>query len=207
MEDEKKDFKFDKRAASYDEGFEGRLSQRFYRTLLAQVELSPACAVLDVGCGTGTLLKRMADTCEIRGFGIDAEEKMLAEAKKKCPSLSLSVSRCENTPFEDDTFDVLTVCMAYHHFADQKGFAKEAARILKDNGRLYIADPCFPLVIRKALNGAFGLFNIAAHFETPQETAATFKEYGLSLEDVVKNGYVQVVTLKKAPIGKACNHM
>ena len=193
---DKTDMKFDKRAASYD-GFEGKLSGKFYKSLLAQVQLSPKDAVLDVGCGTGALLKQMANTCEIEGYGIDVEEQMVLVAKKQCPSMSISVASSENTPFADNTFDVITACMAYHHFSDQKGFAKEAARILKENGRLYIADPNFPFVIRKTANGLTKLFRVHGHFESSQETGNTFREYGFVIEKTIKDTYVQVVTLKK----------
>ena len=50
-----KDYKFDKRASSYDDGFEGKVSGRFYRLLLREVVLHPDACVLDVGCGTGTI--------------------------------------------------------------------------------------------------------------------------------------------------------
>ncbi len=56
-----KDFDFSKRAAAYDAGFEGRLSKPFYRAMLAQVELNPNDRVLDIGCGTGFLLKRFSE--------------------------------------------------------------------------------------------------------------------------------------------------
>ena len=39
MSENQKDFKFDKRAASYDVGFEGKFSQRFYSVLLTSLDL------------------------------------------------------------------------------------------------------------------------------------------------------------------------
>ncbi len=78
-------FKFDKRASSYDEGFEGKLSNRFYKLLLSQVQLPAGATVLDVGCGTGTILENLNRMSEIEGYGIDVEENMIREAKLKCP--------------------------------------------------------------------------------------------------------------------------
>ncbi|HBK41695.1 class I SAM-dependent methyltransferase [Proteiniphilum sp. UBA1028] len=46
---------------------------------------------------------------------------------------------CEETPFLDQTFDTITVCSAYHHFPDAKGFAREAYRLLKP--KYYAGDP------------------------------------------------------------------
>jgi ubiquinone/menaquinone biosynthesis C-methylase UbiE len=191
-----KDFNFKKSAAKYDDRV-GKISSRFYRLLLEQVELFPGAIVLDVGCGTGTVIRRMADACEINGYGIDAEENMITEAKRKCPDINIQISRCEDTPFESQYFDVVTVCMAYHHFADREGFAKEAARLIKPGGRLYIADPRLPFLIHKIMNGFFRLINIAGHFDKPQEIYNHFSKYGFEPDGFILNGYAQVVTLIK----------
>jgi len=191
----KKDIDFGKRASKYD-GFEGRFSYRFYCLLLEQVKLRPDATVLDVGCGTGTMLRKIADTCPINGYGIDMSENMLEEAKRKCPEMNIQHSRCEQTPFEDSTFDTLTTCMAYHHFEDKKGFAKEAARILKPGGCLYIADPYFPGMIRKLMNAVFNGLNIAGGFYTPEEIYNDFSTYGFILDAFVRDKYAQVVKLK-----------
>lgn len=193
----KKDFKFDKRAAAYDDGFEGRLSRKFYTALLSQVKLSDGDNVLDVGCGTGQLLKKMAELSAVNGYGIDVEENMIAQARAKCPGMDIRLSACESTPFDDDTFDVLTACMAYHHFADKDGFAREAGRITRTGGWLFVADPRFPFVVRKSMNGILKLHKITGEFFTPEEIAARFKDAGFEPASVFSRGYVQVVGLRK----------
>ncbi len=192
-----KDFKFDTRASSYDKGFEGKLSKRFYDLLLNRIELKQGAVVLDVGCGTGTVLKEMSERVHIDGYGIDVEEKMIAEAMSKCPEMSISVSSCTQTPFESCQFDIVTACMAYHHFDDKNGFAKEAARVLKTGGCLYITDPNFPFVIRKAINLACRIHKLAGYFGTSEEIASNFKEHGFELIDVGIDRYAQCVKLKK----------
>lgn len=196
MHNKNGDFNFGKRASKYD-GFEGRISYRFYSLLLQQVKLTPDTTVLDVGCGTGTMLRRMADICRINGYGIDMSEDMIEEAKRKCPEMNIQYSRCENTPFDDSTFDILTTCMAYHHFSDQKGFAREAMRILKPGGYLYIADPYFPFIIRKLMNAVFHGFHIAGRFFTPEEISEDFAEYGFTSDGFARDKYAQVVKIKK----------
>lgn len=194
---EKKDYRFDSRASKYDTGFEGRFSQRFYTALLSQVKLEKKFFVLDVGCGTGYLLREMASRQEINGFGIDVEPNMIEVAKQKCPDMMIRVSNCEQTPFDDDSFDILTACMAYHHFSDKSGFAKEASRILKPGGHLYIADPRFSLPVRKTLNGVLKLLNITGKFFTHQEIAADFGAFGFEPAGICCSGIVQVLTLRK----------
>ena len=47
---------FDKYADNYDAGFMGKGSGRFYADLIKEIEVKDGDAVLDVGCGTGTVL-------------------------------------------------------------------------------------------------------------------------------------------------------
>jgi len=194
---ERKDFKFDKKAATYDEGLEGKFSKKFYKLLLKQIELNQGATVLDVGCGTGTILKNLSVLTDINGHGIDVEENMITEAKKKCPDMDIFVSDCVKTPFEDGQFDIVTSCLAYHHFADREGFAKEASRIIKPGGHLYITDPRFPWIVRKPLNFAMRIHKLVGHFGTPQEIEKVFLEHGFELVDCSFDLYAQCVKLRK----------
>jgi len=186
---------FDRLAVNYDSSM-ARNTRKFYSLLLSQVELTKGAVVLDVACGTGTILRRMADVCQINGSGIDMSENMIEQAKRKCPEMNIQLSRCEQTPFADKTFDIITTCLAYHHFSDKAGFIKEAARIIKPGGALYIADPSFPGFIRKFLNGFFRIIRVAGAFSTPEEMYKDFAVCGFVANGFAKDGYAQVVMLK-----------
>ena len=108
----------------------------------------------------------MAESCDIKGFGIDVEKNMIIEAKQKCPEMSIQISVSEKTPFEDNSFNVLNACMA---FANKSGFLKEAARIIKRGRSLYIGDPRFPFILRKIINSILSNRNVNGKFFTPQE--------------------------------------
>ena len=192
-----KDFTFAKRASSYDEGFEGKASRKFYSLMLREVKLTAGASVLDMGCGTGELLRQLSNACAIDGYGVDAEHNMIAVAKCKCPRMHFQQARCEETPFDDQSFDAVIACMAYHHFADKEGFAREAARLLKPGGFLYVADPRFPLFVRKAINGVVRHIGVAGEFFAPEEIAARFSGFGFELAGIAFDGYAQVVTLKR----------
>lgn len=111
--------------------------------------------------------------------------------------MSIQVSDCDKTSFESNSFDVLTACMAYHHFSDKAGFAREAARILKKGGCLYIADPRFLFLIRKIMNALLKLFRITGKFFTAEELTQDFSRFGFKIENAYFEGIVQVIKLRR----------
>ncbi|MEQ1875066.1 MAG: class I SAM-dependent methyltransferase [Bdellovibrionia bacterium] len=91
-------------------------------------------SVLDLGCGTGLL------TREIMGWGgrvrgVDQSEKMIEIARADLPDVSFYVASAGSLPFEDDDFDVVASSLVMHYMKDLMPAFKEAARVLKKNGR------------------------------------------------------------------------
>ena len=191
----KRDFKFDKRAEKYDDHFEGKLSKVFYGLIYENVTLPNSAEVLDVGCGTGTILKALSKNHSIKGHGIDVEPAMLKIAKEKCRGMDIQLCSCESTPYSSRTFDAIVACMAYHHFPDKSAFEKEASRIIKSGGKLYIADPNFPGPIRKVIN--FLARNLNGEFFSSDEIIERFKKAGFVPFDEKKKGYGQLVIMQK----------
>ena len=72
---------FDKYADGYDAGWKGTKSARFYDNLIREVVINTGDRVLDVGCGTGTVLSYLASKTDVSGFGLDISEKMLDVAR------------------------------------------------------------------------------------------------------------------------------
>jgi len=98
--------------------------------------------------------------------------------------------------FDSQTFDVLIACLAYHHFSDKNGFAKEAAHVLKPNGVAYIVDPCFTLAVRKMINTVIRSQRVEGEFFDPNEIASAFAPYGSKEIGATIDGYAQLVKLR-----------
>lgn len=100
--------------------------------------------VLDLGCGTGTLLASLAQRHGSLLFGLDADERALGVARSKLAGaqVSLARGRAERLPFEDGRFDMVLSSLFFHHLrSDAKLQAlREAWRVLRPGGRVLIAD-------------------------------------------------------------------
>jgi demethylmenaquinone methyltransferase/2-methoxy-6-polyprenyl-1,4-benzoquinol methylase/phosphoethanolamine N-methyltransferase len=105
-------------------------------------------AVLDVGCGTGTLAiaaKRKAGA-EGRVTGIDAAPEMVSVAREKAwrqrADVEFRAAAIEKLPFEAETFDLALSTFMLHHLPDdvkREGLG-EVHRVLKAGGRFLAVD-------------------------------------------------------------------
>jgi ubiquinone/menaquinone biosynthesis C-methylase UbiE len=186
-------------AARYESGAQGRFSQRFHRLIVEQAPLRPGAQVLDVGCGPGLLLARLQDRCAILGHGVDLDQGMLEAARRRCPDLEFALASSEALPFADGVFDLVTVSLAYHHFHDQAGFAREIRRVLKPAGQLLIAEPRWPAPVRGLLNAAFRRRGVVARFDGPARVATDLMAAGFQPVRRRTRGLAQVYVLAPRP--------
>lgn len=100
--------------------------------------------LLDIGCGTGGLLERLAGRIE-EGLGVDASRDMLALARTRLAERGLSriaVRQADmyRLPIADSAFDAVTLQMVLHYAEDPAVALAEAARVLKPGGIMVIVD-------------------------------------------------------------------
>ncbi|MBI3197638.1 MAG: class I SAM-dependent methyltransferase [Rhodospirillales bacterium] len=113
-------------------------------------------AVLDYGCGVGSLMRVLAGTGARAAFtGCDISSGMLREVEKRWPAPlgappALAPQQGARTPFADGQFDVVTVSAVLHHVpvAERPAVYAELGRVLRPGGRLYVFEhnPRNPLV-------------------------------------------------------------
>lgn len=132
-------------------------------------------AILDVGCGTGRLLRKAKELWpNARLIGVDAADKMIEEAKKLFPEAEFHVAMAESLPLPDASIDLSFSTLSFHHWANQAKGVSEVARVLRPQARLLLADIVPP----------FGLSFFSSHFKrnNPKKMREMFVEAGLVVE-------------------------
>jgi ubiquinone/menaquinone biosynthesis C-methylase UbiE len=113
---------------------------RRVRGILADLqERTKGGSLLDLGCGAGFVIdiaKGIFPTIR----GVDICEQMLSQIDTsthgKC-DLEVRIATTENTPFDDNTFDVCTAYAVLHHLDALGPTFREAFRVLRPGGVLY----------------------------------------------------------------------
>ena len=96
----------------------------------------------DLGCGTGQLTQVLAPFVR-RVIAIDESPMMLRHAQarlREAGNVDLRRGELSALPIEDGQLDAALICMVLHHIAEPLDVLREAARVLKKDGKLLIVD-------------------------------------------------------------------
>jgi demethylmenaquinone methyltransferase/2-methoxy-6-polyprenyl-1,4-benzoquinol methylase len=105
--------------------------------------------ILDVATGTGDLAIAMLKTGANTIVGVDISVNMLQVAKKKLSatpqsSVTLQLADGEKLPFEDASFDVVTIVFGVRNFDNRLAGLKEMHRVLNPGGTLIVLEFSMP---------------------------------------------------------------
>jgi ubiquinone/menaquinone biosynthesis C-methylase UbiE len=152
------------------------------------VEKLTSGSVLDVACGTGTLLE-MAGKKGLECYGIDLSEGMLAEAKRKVPEAEIRQASYYEIPYSEESFDyvVATNALSGDHI-DARKVLIEIIRVCKGGGWVYIAE--WPKAEKETVRERLVIWLASLNDDAPKDYLAIFRKMGYEPEiDVLSKRY------------------
>ena len=112
-----------------------------YHRLIDDLEMDvmlPLCSgkrVLEVGCGTGLILSRVAHVAS-EAVGVDLSKGMLRSAHDR--GLSVAVGSATQLPFPDDSFDLVCSFKVLAHVPDIRAALSEITRVTRPGGQMVL---------------------------------------------------------------------
>ncbi len=112
---------------------------------LCHIDIKSGDYVLDVGCGGGKTINKLADMVGSgKVYGIDYSDLCIKKAEKLnhknvlCGKVKLSQASVSALPYEDSKFDHVTAVETYYFWPDKLNDLKEIFRVLKPGGKLLL---------------------------------------------------------------------
>ncbi|WP_311336006.1 bifunctional demethylmenaquinone methyltransferase/2-methoxy-6-polyprenyl-1,4-benzoquinol methylase UbiE [Cardiobacterium hominis] len=120
-----------------------------------QTGVKPGEAVLDLAAGTGDITLRLAKRMRGKGAGADIEGRLVSSDinaamlkigeerltnKGWLKNLEFVIANAEALPFEDNSFDLITMAFGLRNVTHQDKALAEMARVLKPGGRVLVLE-------------------------------------------------------------------
>ncbi|MCK5815483.1 MAG: bifunctional demethylmenaquinone methyltransferase/2-methoxy-6-polyprenyl-1,4-benzoquinol methylase UbiE [Flavobacteriaceae bacterium] len=125
---------------------------KWRKKVLAIVKNSKANSILDIATGTGDLAISFAKNTDANIIkGLDISEGMLNVGKEKILKEGLSdkiemiLGDSENLPFEDESFDAISVAFGVRNFENLEKGLSEILRVLKPKGTFVVLETSVPI--------------------------------------------------------------
>lgn len=120
---------------------EAQGAESFFELVIERIP--PQATLLELGCGAGAFFERILPRSG-KSIGVDYSQAMLDQArtslKNEFDSLDLRLGYLEHLPVGDESIDYALAYMVMHHIANPSEALKDAARVLKPEGKLLIVD-------------------------------------------------------------------
>lgn len=183
----------------------GNLPQDYSNFCKKGIEKSDDGIIADIGCGTlGFTNEIYAENIKQELFLCDLSLEMLRIGMKKLESKTKDLSRITflrsdalNMPFKDNIVQTILSFGVFHIFDNPAKLIKEAVRILKPDGKLFISSLCTD---RKLSGKYLNLLHKKGHVAKPissTEIIRIVEENGISInESKVKGGMIYISGMK-----------
>jgi ubiquinone/menaquinone biosynthesis C-methylase UbiE len=134
---------FDRWSRTYERSiFQKLIFNRVHQVVLELArELPPPETIVDVGCGTGRLLRAaQLQWPNARLVGVDPAAGMIEVARRLNSAASFHLAMAESLPLPDGSADLVFSTTSFHHWQDRAAGVRQVARVLRTGGHFILAD-------------------------------------------------------------------
>lgn len=107
---------------------------------LSLCAFAPGSRLLDVGCGTGTMVEHLNQRFGFFTAGVDPSLPMIAKGHARNSLLPFVRAAGESLPFQDAQWDGVLAECSLSLSGNSREFLRECFRVLRDGGRLILND-------------------------------------------------------------------
>jgi len=147
-------------------------------------KLSHSARLLEIGCGSGFVVKAIHDLGYIKTYGIDPSSDAIHKAHTSIKR-NLKQSILKPKLFDKETFDFIFFFQTLDHIPDPNAFLKECYRLLKHNGYILAFNHNIDSVSSKIFGEKSPIIDIEHTFlYSPETISLLFKKNGFKINTV-----------------------
>lgn len=196
------------------------IDRRWRRKAVAALSLRPGARVLDLAAGTADVglevLRRQPDASVV---GLDPSPGMLAVGRRKVAEagheerVELRQGQAESLPFDDNSFDGVTIAFGIRNVEDRPRALREMARVARPGARVVILElsepqggllaPLVRFHVHELVPRIGGWLSGAKEYRYLQQSIAAFPSPDAFAAMMAENG-LDVLTVKPLTFGTCC---
>ncbi|GAA2521434.1 class I SAM-dependent methyltransferase [Rarobacter incanus] len=115
------------------------LTRKWRHEVTREIDPRPGMDILDLAAGTGTSSVPLVEA-GAKVIAADFSAGMVAEGMRRHPEVDFVQADAVNLPFDDDTFDVVTISFGLRNVVDTERALAEMLRVTKPGGRILICE-------------------------------------------------------------------
>ncbi len=188
------------------------------KKLVKMIQKDAPNTILDIATGTGDLAIELAQSIPAEITGLDLSQGMLSIADHKVNKLKLSErvkllkGDAENLPFEDNSFDSVTVSFGARNFENLEKGLREMKRVLVNGKKMYILEfsqvegplrPFYLFYFKNILPKIGALISKDNRAYTYLPDSVTIFPYGDQMKQILLNCGFNSVSIHKLSMGIA----
>ncbi len=167
------------------------------------LELGPEEPFLDLGCGQGRMLGKLHKSGHRDIFGIDISLEASNKSREKDDGIKmpghLVNGFLDHLPFADNSFSSAALMAVIHHLKSPGNVFKEAFRVLKPNGTLFVGEAYLSNYLRVMANVVLKIYPIAGdrHFYNPDKIEKMAAENGFCKKELIWLSLSYILVFRK----------